>query len=306
MRRRIARPYGHSTSVTRLVSMLMALAVLWALFQRMKDPATWQMLADDREKAAVVPLAADDRSNEQVVPGPNDLDDDEFAAAEAQFALVTDRKPLKPREMDAYWRLLQWGRTEPFSQLSERAKKDVPFTQLWEQPEKYRGKPLRLRLHVQRVIEYDATENPYGIEKAYEAWGWTDESRPFWYCVVLPERPEGLPIGTNVRAELEFVGYFLKVMSYTAADNQRGAPLLMGRARVVFMPSAVATTSADIVKVVLVIVGGIVLVGFAVWMCGGMRPRAKSKLTMLPNELSSLNITEKPDGGESFDITLNG
>ena len=47
MRRRVARPYGHSISVTRLASLIMAMAVLWMFYERMKDPATWRGLADE-------------------------------------------------------------------------------------------------------------------------------------------------------------------------------------------------------------------------------------------------------------------
>ena len=288
MRRRIARPYGQSTSAMRLASMFMALVVLWALYYRLKDPATWRMFVEEKKGQASTqaePLM--EPVTEELVPGPNDLDEAEVAAMQPLFEMVTDRAPLKPREMDAYWRLLDWSRAEPFDQLKQRARNDVPFTQLWEQPEKYRGNPIQLRLHVQRVLEYDdAAKSPSGITKVYEAWGWTDECRPFWYCVVFPELPQGMPIGTDVRVDLEFVGYFLKVMSYTAKDHSRGAPLLLGRARMVATPAVAATTASEVWSILLFAVGGIAIVGFAVWK--GIRPQPKTNLSMLPTELSSL------------------
>src|SRR5581483_11969283 len=136
-----------------------------------------------------------------------------------------DRAPLRPREMPLYWQLMQWSRTQPIQQLERRATVEPPFKDFFEVPQKQRGKPIRLRMHVTRVLQYDAPENPLGLKECYEAWGWTDESKSFPYVIVFPDLPSGMPVGKDAHAEVVFVGYFLKVMSYTAFDATRGAPL---------------------------------------------------------------------------------
>lgn len=263
MRRPIARPYGQSISFSRALSLLMMLAVLWVLYDWARRPATWQWLATAREnRPGTIPAVAGDSARpgppEVIVPGPGDRDPVEFQEFRARRELISDRAPLRPREMPLYWRLMGWSRTEGFDKLEKRALKDVAFTQLWEQPDRYRGQLVRLRMHVRRVLHYAAPENPSGLKDVYEAWGWTDESKSFPYVVVFPERPPGLPIGSDVRSEVVFVGYFLKVMSYSAFDVARGAPLLVGRARLVpnrsMLRPAPSSNSAGIVLLVVVLI----------------------------------------------------
>lgn len=255
----------------------MALAVLFVVYQGASDPRNWQWLANENFAAANLQAPAEpaaDAPQETIVPGPNDLDPDELAEVQKMFEAVTDRKPLQPREMPAYWRLMAWSRTQPLSELSARAARDIAITQLWEQPEKYRGKLIELQLHVRRVLEYEAPENSYGIAKVYELWGWTDESRSFPYVVVLPEKPAGLPIGTNVRTDVLFVGYFLKTMAFQAVDAARAAPLLVGRAKVVAPPSARRYEPMSIPTLIAVSLGlSVVLVGTIVWFLGKTRQR---------------------------------
>jgi len=264
MHRKIARPYGQSTSMMRLVSMLMALLVLGALYERLRDPSTWKMFADDKSASEAVPTETVAQSEpELVVPGPNDEDEAEVAAIQEFFELVTDKSILKPREMDAYWRLMDWSRTVPFDELKQRAKSDVPFTQLWEQPEKYRGKPIKLRLHVRRVLEYDAPENPSKLGKVYEAWGWT------------------------------------KVMTYTAFDHNRGAPLLVGRARLISTPVTAVSTRSDSTSILVFVIAGIIAAGIAIW--AATRPRGKSSVTILPNTLTTLIPENEPAAANPFE-----
>lgn len=288
MRRRAASPYGQSTSRMRLASMLMALVVLGVLYQRLSDPATWRILGSDNDStASAVSGSVDPAAREKLTPGPNDQDPVEVQAANDLFESVINRAPLKQREMKAYWRLMDWSLTEPFTQLQQRARYDIPFTQFFEQPERYRGKLVNLRLHVQRVLEYDAPANPAGHQKTWEAWGWTKESNPHWYCVVFTDAPSGLPVGTEVRAELEFVGYFLKVMTYTAHDLPRGAPLLIGRARLVSGPTPTPPAPVSVWMILASIAGLILIAGSIVWTSNRFRkpprpPRGPGELPASP------------------------
>ena len=126
MRRRVARPYGLTISVTRLASLIMAMAVLWMLYERLKDPATWRgFAASDESVAQPVENAPheEQKTVETVVPGPNHQSEEELAAVQRMFEYVIDRSPLKPREMDAYWRLMAlWGQfssgTSPVSTMN--------------------------------------------------------------------------------------------------------------------------------------------------------------------------------------------
>ena len=91
MRRKIPRPYGQSVTPRRLISMLFALAVMWLLYDRLKDPTTWRgFAADDEAISVAVPTVGSASSLEQeyLVPGPNDQDPDEVAAIQELFENV--------------------------------------------------------------------------------------------------------------------------------------------------------------------------------------------------------------------------
>jgi len=267
--------------------MLMALLVVGMLIYRLKDPGMVTAFADEREpEASTVVAPAGD--TDAVVPGPNDLDEEEVAAIEKEFEKIIDRAPLKSREMTAYWRLLGWSHTQTFAELEKRAANDVPFTKLWEQPEKFRGKLIRLRMHVRRVVDWDATEDQPDdqpkVKKVYEAWGWTEESRSFPYVVVFTDPPEGLPIGTDIRAEVVFVGYFMKVMTYKTADATRGAPFLLGRVHLI--ANNAGSSAPPIPEWLIPAIIGVAMIGCGFMIWSNLKARHKPKISSLPRDLS--------------------
>jgi hypothetical protein len=281
------RPNGRSVWPTCPARMLFAVAVIWMLLDLKRDLAI----------AAEPPPIGEDP--EIVIAGPNDLDDEEAARSTELLGLVTDGAPLKPREMPAYWQLMQWSQTASTAELNQRALHDVPFTQLCEQPAKYRGKLISMRLHVQRVLKYDAPSNPLELQDVYEAWGGTDESRSFPYVVVFFQCPDGLPIGTDVRGEVNFVGYFLKVMRVDGAkNNARGAPLLIGRMQLASPPVAPKQASLD-PSVFWWILGGTAAVsGFGVWW--SLRSKPAAKAVTLPDDVISLGVHDSNRGTASI------
>jgi len=302
MHRRLARPYGNTVPATRLLSLVFALVVLWMLYERMSDPNSWRWLADveNGENGAPPPAAVPAGFEETVVPGPNDLDAEALDDFRNQTPLIADRAPLKAREMPLYWQLMAWSRTQPFRELEQRALPEPAYVQIWEQPHKYRGKPIRLRLHIVRVLKWDdAADNPLGVKDVYEAYGWTDESKSFPYCVVFPELPPGLPVGKDAHGEVVFVGYLLKIMGFEGFDAKRGAPLLIGRVRTVAARPAPKPLSSDPwLIVILVGVGAVAIASVYGWSVFGARRRPPP--SPLPSDLSELGpLTGNAEGSAS-------
>lgn len=295
MRRRTARPYGQSTSYARLVSMVMALLVLGLFYNRLKDPAIWRFITDDNLQAqeAESPRQAAPEEPEIIVPGPNDLDQASAEEMRRLLDFVVDRAPLKSREMHAYWKFIDWSRTQPLQELERRAMKNVPFRELWEQPDDYRGKLIRLRLHVRLIVKYEPN-NQSDTQTVYEAWGWTDDSLSFPYVIVFPDAPEGMPLGRDIRAEMVFTGYFLKIMTYTAFDHPRGAPLLVGRARMAHKDDQLAPveSSSTMPYLPIIGIGSILAVAAAIFV--SRRYKRTLQRAPLPEALSS---------GSSFALT---
>jgi hypothetical protein len=244
------------------------LVVMFMIMNRAKDPHTWEWLTNEpaaetedteRDVKGDDEAAIDDSQTQDSygVSGieskqiqadesfrPTDQDPEESDAAREEFQAISDRAPMLPEEMPSYWRLLNWARNQSIDELQRRARKSVTLTEFAEAPDKNRGELVHLRLHVMRSLTYDTPESPIGVKRLYEAWGWSDESGPWLYCVVFPERPPGMPIGPNAESEISFDGYFLKLLSYESRlSNGKPlfAPLLLGR--IVWHPIAVTTSS---------------------------------------------------------------
>jgi hypothetical protein len=269
MRQRTRLRQAGGVPVARLTTMLLFLIVLGMMYSRARDPQTWRWLAPEEDsRRKVVQAASASPSDPQqepapppetVVAAPTDLDAEEAAEAANQFQAVADKEPIRGLDMPSYWRLLRWSRAQTFAEMEQRALRDVAYTQIWEQPDKYRGKPIRLRLHIRRVIAHEPeTGNPTGVKQLWEAWGWTDESRSYPYVVLLSELPPGMEVGTDARVEGVFVGYLLKVMAYTAHNGKTlASPMLIGRLKLAAPAQINLDSSGRGVDWMWVVLGGI-------------------------------------------------
>lgn len=316
MRRHTARPFGQSIPATRLFSLLLALGLIWTLFDRLGDPATWKYVGfrDDGEPRTVTTAKVPTEPanvEELVIPGPNDLDEDELADFNRKLELVTNKAALRPREMLLYWQLMEWACTQKIRDLEQRALKDVIFRQIWEEPKKYQGKLLRLRIRAQQTVRYETPpnkegqlENSLGLKEVFEVVGPTEDSIPFHYFLVCPEKPAALALGNHDDQEIVFVGYFLKIMEYKARDgNTRGAPLLIGRMRMVGGNRAAtkAPPSNTGLYITLAILGGFLAAGFYAYTSFQARHRAERK--PLPAELPNLVLgAENESDGVPFNL----
>jgi hypothetical protein len=206
------------------------------LIGRARDPATWRWLAPDVGNGATKGTAADDLRDDVVAPepavsGPTDRDPLERDAAREELEAVTDKSPLAKEEMPAYWRLMAWQQHESLTELRKRARTDVTFKQLWQQPDKWRGKLVEIPVHLRQTTHVDdLPDNALGLKSMCEVWGWTTDSQPYSYWFVCPRLPPGMPSGANIAEEATFVGYFLKLLPYEDHEGiSRATPLLIGR-----------------------------------------------------------------------------
>ena len=323
-RRRFARGAFSSGLGFRLPSMVMALLILGLIYSNARDPAMWRWLASDASAADGGTASAQPAAvqPEVIVEGPTDQDEASAAEAAELFQVINDRQPLEQLEMPAYWLLLRWARAQSFQQMQARADAKVPYGQLAEQPEKYRGKLIRLRLHVRQIVEYDAPENSAGIKKLYECWGWTDQSKTFPVATVCLELPAGWKIGEQgaAREEGVFAGYYFKNMRYTAAsDKGRVSPLFLGRMTGVALPGGARSnpTAGTTVWIWLPTIALLVSLGGWIWFRFARASSAVVRARPAVNEADvedwlrqpvaepSVSAPDAPDPAGSFEPSRN-
>jgi hypothetical protein len=260
----------------RLLTLVVMLGVLFLLIDRARDPSTWRWLTRDADRASV-DTALPEGARSVAAPdtpsnGPTDEDPEERDAAREEFEAVTDKGPLAKEEMPAYWRLLEWEQHQSLAQLRRRATREVSFRELWQQPEKWRGRLIEIPVvHLKQTAELDdLAENRLGLKKIYEAWGWNSESQPYCYWLVCPQLPPGMPSGANTYEEATFVGYFLKLLPYEDHEGKTPAvPLLIGR--LIWHPSLASVPSPGEWDWRWFVAAGLALAFVARWLLAGRR-----------------------------------
>ena len=239
LRDRTSRSLFRGAELPRLLTLVVMLGGIALLIGLARDKNTWRWLtpgadADpaNEQLETLAPNPARDVAAEVAqTSGPTDTDPQEQDAAREEFQALTDKAALTAAEMPAYWRLVEWQLNQPAAAMLERADKDVTFNDLWHRPDKWRGKLVALRVHLNQVIKNaDLADNRLDMKSIYEVYGWNTDSSPNWYLLVTPELPPGMPAVRKIYEEATFVGYFLKLQAYEDREGkQRAMPLLIGR-----------------------------------------------------------------------------
>jgi hypothetical protein len=308
----------------KILSMLGFLAVLAMLYVRARDPATWQWLTQDRgspptggggyrrqpypatTRYPAAPAAPPDATPktaaavtapEDAAPGPTDEDADQRRDAHEEFQAISDGTVgIQQEEMFAYWRLFTWVQHQSFEAMQKRSQADLVYADFVHDPVKYRGRLVRLELHVRRVLSYPVEDNPAGVERLYEIWGYSDESRGWLYDVVTAELPPGMPVGPSVQAQASFVGYFFKLQGYHEAGAKPHAallraPLLVGR--LANARPAPEEPSASAAAWVWLAGGGLMILVFAgVMLLTLVQARKAKRRRTVRQQLKSRAVTE--------------
>ena len=217
----------------RLSSAIVLLGIVGLLYLQAKKSSSWRTIATDtkaEESAATTPVDPNTPWQELVVTHPGHTDELEIDALKEELQAVSDMAPMSAEEMPAYWRLVKWAYAVPGEELRKQARTDLLFTHLFQNPNRYRGELVNVKLHVRRLLQDDAYANSANVKVVYEAWGPTEESQTNPYCVVFVDVPPGVKIQANAFLDARFVGFFLKKLYYEDSSGaKRTAPLLIGR-----------------------------------------------------------------------------
>jgi hypothetical protein len=174
------------------------------------------------ESRKPVPAAARPIAETPPLPPPDDS---------PPFRGIEDRTGMTIRDNPAYAELLARARRTPPAELARISRRDVLFTHLIDDPQRYRGLPIHLQGTARRVEMLPVETRgiaPKG--RLFEAWVVTPDSQGYPLILVFEDAPGTLPGGEDVSETVAFDGYFLKLKAYFAGDKRgRFAPLLIGR-----------------------------------------------------------------------------
>jgi hypothetical protein len=260
--------------ILRLSSAIFLLGIVGLLYMQAKKSSSWRTIATEmgsEESVAAVPTVSDASWQELVVEHPGHTDAEEIDALKEELQAVSDMTPLAGEEMPAYWRMVKWAYAVSGEELKKQARTDLQFTHLFQAPNKNRGELVNVKLHVRLTRQHVAPENSANVKTVYEAWGPTEESQTYPYCVVFVDLPPGVKIEGKAFLDARFVGFFLKKLAYEdSAGVKRTAPLLIGRmiydeeARTRNLPK----DPVNVKLIVGIVVGLVVVVLLIQWWAG--------------------------------------
>ena len=141
-----------------------------------------------------------------------------LAGPSCPISIAQEAAPVplnSPTDLPAYWEAL-----EPAEAGGEA--RPVGFRDLWDHPDEYRNRRVRVEGKVERRFRQDPAGD---LPALAESWVIAPSKDPF--CLVYPE-PEGGSVapGDSVRFEGTFLGH----VRYAGEDVPRLAPLIVGPA----------------------------------------------------------------------------
>ena len=188
---------------------------------------------------------------------------------------VKDGTPIPwPKETNAWFRMVEDLHKSDVEALNSSDMSYVGFRQLYQQPDEYRGRLIRVRGAAHRVYHLSAPKNIAGIDGYYKfiiALAGHPDNPVMVYSLELPEGfPEVKDLNVDkevtdlVDVDVEFTGYFFKLAAYRAGDGIRVAPLIIAKSPVWEQRLPPGDPEPPNMWLLLAAVAGTALVGIAV------------------------------------------
>jgi hypothetical protein len=153
---------------------------------------------------------------------------------------------------------------------SARENQEATFAHVFNDPDNYRGKVVHVEGRLARLRGWPAPEyvKQRGVANLYEAWVFDATQGTNPWCVIFTDLPAGLKVGEKMNIPVTADGYFFKKYRYTAANDDRYTPLVIGRTlHLEKAPSqSVGAFSAHFLVLLGLMIGGaVVLIGALVF-----------------------------------------
>ena len=327
------RNYFSRQEQYRLLVLVFSLLTVFFLMQEARQPENWHWLWG-AERAMEPPSTKPCENNEldtrladaglsQRTPGaliiekdevgtsPTQVDADALLAGQVNIdmSMIRDNTVFRHSESETWFAILATLRDAPLKDLQTAPADTVGFTQLFQQPDEYRGKLVRVTGNVRRAHFVQAHKNVQGIDGYWQCWLFpTGSKNPL--VIYSLQMPDGFPKGMKIAEHVEFVGISYKLWAYQAVKDILTAPLIIAKAgawqpQAATPPTTLPSRKRVVLAVALVLFGAM---GTAMWVFRQSRhlsPKAFTygELRKLTN--SDLSLDELQAGPNPSDFLDN-
>lgn len=169
---------------------------------------------------------------------------------------------IRHAEGDAYWAVFAKLRDLPQADLERAALQDVTYTQVFSDPDFYRGRLITLEGELLQLNQLPHHDNAAKIDVVYEGWLRNADSGKNPYVFHCLDKPSRLAEGGKLSEKVSITGYFFKRYQYPAQSGLTyAAPMLLAK-RIRWFPVVQRKAAAD-PRWVPLLLGGIAIVGIS-------------------------------------------
>ncbi len=223
-----------------------------------------------RDPAAAVADAVTIEADQPLPDGPAE----EFGASLRSLARVRDDTMFRASDEDAWFQVWATLRETDMATLLGKPARRVGFTELFGQPQSFRGRLVRFRGTLHRLEKLEAPANNYDVREYWQGWLEPEGGPASPIVVYFLRLPAGMPEGMRIREQVDVVGYFFKRWAYAATDAVRIAPMVLALEPLWRPRPAGPATNGTISTVALVAMAGLVLLtAVGIYTAGRARPR---------------------------------
>jgi len=282
-------PYLNKRDQLRLLAMVGLFALILAAMEFAARPSSWYWLTGtpDGQSRDVPPAASRSEKADEHMPSSGAIKrKTQNSKANQTIQIDPDRlKDVKDNtlgirrvEKDAYDYLLAQARDAAPGVLEHAALRNVDFTVLMLDADRFRGQPITVDGQLRRLMPFTAASNRYSLTDLYEAWIFTSVSGTNPYRIICTNIPAGLPQGMSLDPppHVRTTGFFFKRYSYAAGEDRfHTAPLLLANSLRWFPAEAASHQTSLPTGFVL---AGLLFLGIAVGMMAWRISRANRAL----------------------------
>jgi len=344
---RTPRNYFSRREQYRLLLLVFSLLTVFFLMQEAGRPANWQWLwgtnavskgppvseghtasqnvsselqgnkeIDTRLREAVESPLPDgalviEKSHTDSAPSPVNVEALLSGQVNVDLSVIRDNTVFRGAEAEAWYTILATLRDARLEDLQKAPAESAGFTQLFRQPDEYRGRLVRVAGDVRRAHFIQSHDNEHNIEGYWQCWLFPPGSKNPLVVYSL-EMPVGFPKGMQISECVEFVGVSYKLWAYQAVKDILTAPLVMAKTglwqpKVVAPPAALPSRQLVALAVVLAALGAIGVVMWVYRRSSDLSAKVSSydELRKSANRDSLDDVQAGPETGEFLD-TLAG
>ncbi len=210
-------------------------------------------------------------------------------------ATVRDKTPRRPEESLLIQQFLCRAATIPPAELAMQARRDILFSNLVHDSDRYRGTLIHRRGILRTLVlhETDRETNSYGLARYYQGWIFTEDQPTNPTVVLFSSLPEGISPGDNLSHEVTIDAYYLKLLAFASRDGKnRFAPMLVGYAPM--LATSRLSLGADAHQIMTLAAALVFLVvGIFVWQLREDRERVEElRISPVPTPSQSVKFDE--------------